>query len=285
MILGFSTNPSYYPYFKPKSLTSTVETGYIDVTIYPQFYKHIGIEWSIPSKWGNCLFDVYRSESEYGPFEKITKVPTSSKFLKDTSTQFFSKFLNGWYVVETRLPSGQRIQSKAITWQNKRNSWVEIRATEIQRREALLLSKFTGVQTYLFRRRNFGIRCTRCWNTDIEKATEDHCPTCLGTSFEGGYFPGYETLVQFDPTPNSLAFGQQGRVEQNVITAWTISYPQIEVGDVVLRVPDMKLYRVDAIQTTELQTVPVRQILQLNELDKESIEYRLALQAIPTEVK
>lgn len=284
MSIGFGFHlPGFFPAFYNLPLERTVETGYIQAKCYPTFYKQIVVEFSVPSEWGNCLFDVYRAETNAGPWIKITPTPINSNFFKDTTTMDFSKFMQGWYIVECELPDGRRIQGLPTTWENKRTNWVEIRAKEIQRREMLLLTKFTGVETYLFRRKHYGMRCTNCWNPTIEKVTQDHCPVCLGTSFEGGYFPGFKTLIQYEPTPNDSNFRYQGREEQNTSPAWTVAYPSIEVFDVVLRVPDWKLYRVDHILQTELQTVPVRQVLSLTELAKESIEFDLAKQAIPTD--
>lgn len=284
MALDFGfTLPGFYPAFYQQPLARTVETAYIETTIYPTFYKHIVIQYNIPPHWGNCHFDIYRAESEIGPFTKVTPTPITGFFFKDTNTDDFSKFMNGWYIVEVQLPDGRRIQGPATTWQNKRSNWTQIRAKEVERREILLLEKFVGIKSYIFRRRYFGMRCKKCWNPLIEKVTQDHCPDCLGTSFEGGYFPGFETLFQYDQTPSNAELEYRGRLEKNTASAWTVSFPQIEAYDLVLRVPDWKMFRVDAIQTTELQTVPVRQITTLVELDKESIEYKLAAQAMPAE--
>ena len=283
MALGFTFHlPSYYPSFYNLPLVRTVETGYITTTVYPTFYKHIVVEYSIPSHWGNCLFNIYRAESDVGPWEKLTPAPISGTFFKDENTHDYSLFMNGWYIVEVQLPDGRLIQGPATTWQNKRRKWVELRAAEIQRRETLLLEKFTGVKTFFFRRRNYGMRCPECWDPQTEKVTKDHCKTCLGTSFNGGYFPGFETLFQYEPTPNDAQLDYRGRVENNQVPAWTISYPQVEVFDVLLRVPDWKIYRIEHVLSTELQAVPLRQVVNLLELPKESIEYQLAKQAMPS---
>lgn len=283
MSLGFTFHlPGYFPSFGTLPLASNVETNFLPVTIYPVFYKHMVVEWEAQASWGNCMFEVYRSETEYGPWNKLTPTPVTGNFFKDITTQDFSKFQNGFYVVECILPSNQRIKSAPTTWQNKRSDWVQIRANEIRRRESLLLSKFTGVKSLIFRRRNFGKRCPECWNEEIEKVKKDHCVTCLGTSFEGGYFDGFETLIQYEPTTNDAVLSYQGKFEQNQIPAWTIDYPEINVFDLVLRVPDWKLYRVDRVYGTELQTVIVRQSMALTELAKESIEFKLAEQALPS---
>lgn len=282
MSIGFTLHlPGFFPAFYNLPLNRTVETSYIQTTCYPTFYKHIVVEFNVPAEWGNCLFDVYRSETNSGPWSKITPTPITGNYFKDVTTMDFSKFMQGFYIVECILPDQRRIQGTPTTWGNKRNKWVDIRANEIQRREMLLLTKFTGVETYLFRRRHFGMRCTNCWNHEIEKVTKDHCSVCLGTSFQGGYYPGFKTLLQYEPSNSNASLGYQGRQESLVLPAWTISYPAIEVFDVVLRVPDWKLYRVDAVSKTELQATVVRQILNLTELGKESIEFDLAKQAIP----
>lgn len=284
MALGFTLHqPGYYPSFFEPFLTRNVDTSYVVTTIYPTFYKQIVVEYSIPPHWGNCLFNIYRSESDVGPWTKINPTPVSGNYFKDTTTMDFSKFMQGWYIVEVQLPDGQLIQGLPVTWQNKRLNWVELRAKEIERRETLLLEKFVGVKTMVFRRRNFGQRCSECWDPQTEKLIKDHCKTCLGTSFTGGYFPGYPTLFQYDQNPNDLKLGDQGVIEANQITAWTISTPLVEVRDVILRIPDLRVYRVEHTQSTELQTVGVRQTVVLSELGPGNVEFELAKQAMPVE--
>jgi hypothetical protein len=88
--------------------------------------------------------------------------------------------------------------------------------------------------------------------------------------------------LQYDATPNQTLFSGPGVVEQVTINGWTTNFPKIDVFDLVMRIPDNKLYRVGAVTPTELQSVLVRQVLQLSELDKESIEFNLAIAALPT---
>lgn len=282
MALSFTFHqPGYYPSFFKKPLTRTTETSYISATIFPTFYKHNVVEFSVPPHWGSCLFDIYRAETDVGPWQKISPSPVTGTFFKDVNTQDFSKYNNGWYIVECALPDGRRIQGSPVTWQNVRRNWVELRAKEIERRETLLLEKFVGVKTLVFRRKHFGQRCPNCWDFQTEKVTKDHCSVCLGTSFKGGYFPGFETLFQYEPVPQDSSLEERGRVELSMVPAWTISFPQLEMHDLLLRVPDWKMFRIEHVISTELQTKIVRQTVNLAELSKESIEYKLAAQAMP----
>lgn len=282
MSLGFTFHmPGYFPAFSHLTLLPTVETGYIDTTVYPVFYKHITVEFKVPSQWGNCTFDIYRGDTNLGPWEKITPAPISGTFFKDSAQDEVSKYNDSWYIVECRLPDGRRIQGQPETWRPKRNNWVEIRAKEIERREILLLEKFTGQKSMLFKRRYFGLRCRNCWNATIEKVTKDHCQVCLGTSYEGGFFPGYETLFQYDPIQKDATLGYQGLTEPEQMVGWTISKPVIDAHDLLLRMNDFRLYRIERVSQTELQGQVVRQVVNLTELGKDSVEYNLTKQAMP----
>ena len=283
MNLSFNVDFGYIPRFSPTPLVTTVETGYVNVKVYPLFYNKVIVEWGIPPSWGRCVFDVYKSETENGPWVLITPTPLSNtNFVEDIGTQAYSKFHKSYYRVEVQLPppDGRRIISTVSTWDNVRSTIVQIRAREITRRETILLTKFTGVDTLIFRRKYFGERCPRCYNTDIEKVIEDHCPACLGTSFLGGYFPGVSTKVSYEISPDNTQLGYSGKIETNQTSAWTISNPEIMSLDLLLRIPDSKIFRVQSKNPTELQTVQVRQIMQLVELNKNLVEYGLLINLV-----
>lgn len=274
---SFSVRPAeYYPNQIVSFLRTTTETAYVSCKASPIFYQEVVIEWSIPSKWGACSFNIYKSETEQlDSFQKINPVPVSSNFFRDTSTEDFSKFANSYYKVEVIFPDNRKIISNTFSWKNRRTSFVQLRANEIRRRENLLLNKFTGVDSVIYRKRSFGERCSNCWDFTAEKVVRDHCQVCFGTSFKGGYYEGFHTKIQYEPTPNNARKDYQGVVEQNTIPAWLIDIPEVDVFDIIYRIPDARLYRVDQVGNTELQTVVVRQILQLVELDKQSVEFKL----------
>ena len=156
-----------------------------------------------------------------------------------------------------------------------------LRSREIQRREQLLLRKFVGVQSYLFRKLSYGKRCPLCYDHRTEQIMDDHCPNCLGTSFEGGFFAPAPMLAQYETTPNSRDKTYFGKMEANQIGAWTTSLPVINSEDVLVRVGDWAMYRIDRIMTTELQANTVRQILTLTQISKGDIEYQLVKRHLP----
>ncbi|HET8686739.1 MAG TPA: hypothetical protein VFM18_08750 [Methanosarcina sp.] len=269
-------------------LSGAVSTA-IRVQVYPRWYHYVAVQWTVPDSWGDCVFNVYHSALEEGPYELLTTSPLNGNCLVDYSSQDYSKFRNGFYVVEAILRSlnNRVLRSKPCTWQNVRRNWVQLRALDIQRRENVLLSKFTGVKSYLFKRRTYGMRCTNCWDPVSETVTKDKCLVCFGTSFQGGYFPPVPLFVQYEPTPNNLMKTYFGKFEPNQIGAWSIAIPEIASDDIVVRIGDWNVYKVGPIQTTELQAVPVRQIMQLTQLGRRDVENELVTQKLtefPTEL-
>lgn len=278
--LSFNYGFGYIPDFTPTPLTTSVVSSYVTVKVTPLFYKKVIIEWSIPAAMGICTFNVYKSPTDVGPWEKINgAILSNTNFIIDASTQDFSKFHKSWYTVEVRMPAPdlRYITSPPTSWENVRTDLMSLRAAEIIRRETILLGQFVGVNSLVFRRMYFGQRCPNCYNKEVEKVMQDHCPVCLGTSFSGGYYPGIPTQVCYQATPNQTALTYLGKMETNQTTCWTINVPEIETLDLILRVPDFKLFRVEDVSQTEIQTVPVRQMMQITELAKGSVEFDLII--------
>lgn len=283
--MSFSVSPSlgFWLLTGQSALTTSLRSAGISVTVYPSWYKHIAVEWSVPTSFGACLFNVYFSQTEDGPFEKLNPTPIDGTYLIDSTTLEFSKSNHGYYVVEAILQdqNSATLRSNPTTWYPKQRRWVELRSIEIQRREYWLLSRFAGIKSYLFRRKNYGQRCSSCWNYELEKVMDDHCPNCFGTSFEGGYFKPAPFYVQYDASQRNLAQTYFGKYEPNQIGGWTISIPEIRPGDIIVKTGEWDVYKVERVTPTELQGNPVRQMLVLTQLAKGDVESKLVANSVP----
>lgn len=253
----------------------TAVSNNFEVTFYPKWYGNMDLEWEVPSDWVGVTFNLYSAPNEEGPYEKLNSTPFSNPFYGDPKARAFSKYNNNFYILEAVFPNGSIVQSPPHTVNNINTPWVRLRREEITRREWLLLRKFIGVKSFLFRRKSGGQRCQTCWNSDSKRVMNDRCPSCYGTSWQGGYWDPIETLLQYSATPNDAVSTYKGILEPNQIQAWTINVPIIHDFDVVVRYPDKRVYRVERVEPTELQTVTVRQPMILAELSKESVEFNL----------
>lgn len=278
MTFSFEFTYEYYPLFvQPTITTSNSVSGNISATVYPDWYSSINLVWKYPSDWGSVTTNIYHCAIESGTYNKLTLTPLLSgvNSLNDTTTNDFSKIYEGWYIIEGTLNDGRRVQSKPVTWRHKRDSWTQIRANEINRREWLLLRKFVGLDSFVFNRKTYGERCKECWSYTVEKVIKDKCETCYGTSFEGGYWNPLKSLIQYESTPNDIQLSYFGKFEVNELAAWTIAYPNIDQRDIIYRIADGKIFEVGDKKETQLQGSPVRQIFKMVELDKESPEFKL----------
>lgn len=254
------------------------------VNVYPRWVKHIAVEWTIPAEWGNCVFNVYFSQVSNASFKKVNTTPITGTYLIYDGTEEYRKFNNGFYIVEAiQLDFGNAaIQSNPTTWVTYQNDWVFLRAREVQRRESLLLTKFVGVKTHLFKRKTYGKRCPNCWNHTTHKVMKDFCEVCYGTSFEGGYFDSAPCYMQYSQESNAERRTYGGIEEPNQVEAWTISMPEIHPDDIIIRTGDWNIYRVEALNNTMLQVRTVRQIVRMVQLTKDAIENEL-VNRIPTD--
>lgn len=260
----------------PFNAPTSEKNDSLEVTVFPEWYTQTSLQWKIPESWGSCKFHVYYWPGGEEEYVRLTSLPITTSFFKDVNARDYSKFEPSYYVIEAILPSGQTVRSAPSTNGYKRRDKIEKIANEIQRREYLLLTKFAGVKSYLFKRKIFGERCPRCWNATSEKIVDDRCPVCFGTSWNGGYFDPVPLFIQYETTPNTKTRDIHGKTEPNAINAWTISIPEIFSEDIIIRTGDYDIYSVTSVLPTELQTQTVKQVLALTQLSRIDIENELA---------
>jgi hypothetical protein len=284
MAFNFSVSFGLLVQTRQLPLETARTTSCVDIKVYPQWFKAVTVEWSVPASFGRCLFNVYFSPVQDEDFVKLNATPLTGTSFADTTSKEYSIFNKGYYVVEAILQDKNNltVKSEPASWHSHQRNWVTLRSIEIQRREYWLLSRFVGISSYLFRRKNYGERCKTCWDFITEQVTRDNCPVCIGTGFQDGYFEPVKIFLQYDPTPNNLTKNYIGQDEENIIGAWTISMPDVRLGDVLIRDGSWEGYEVTKIATTELQGNVVRQMLTLTQLHKGAVEFQLVSRNLPT---
>jgi hypothetical protein len=274
-----------FQYFLQNASELTEATGQlseeIEVTVYPVWYKSMTLSWTIPDAWASRTprFNVYRSRTQGGEFELVSPeaLPLVDQFFVDAESFLeSSKFSEYQYFVQVILDDGSVLKVSPLASATPfMGDWQKIRKNEINRRESILLRKFTGVDSILLRRKASGLRCPTCWDEASRTCVKNNCPDCFGVSFLGGYHKGLRLLVQYDTNMENKIYSFFGKMESNQIGGWTIAFPDIEATDLLVRLSDHSIYRVAQIQNTQLQGENVRQVLQLTQLAKQGVEYKL----------
>lgn len=243
----------------------------IAITMAPEWFKQLTLTWTYPTSMntgGAPIFDVYRSGAEDSDYVKLNTFPLTTPQFLDTTTRQDSNSSFDYYIVAVTTFGGQVFHSEPffLVYDRKMKDRARILAKELDRRNWLLLRKFTGVETLLFKEKTYGERCTECWSEKYQKIMKPQCVTCAGTSYMKGYYDPVKTYFQYEPHHKSKDLFHFGRVDPNLSGAWTVSYPNINVGDILLRQHDFRMFRVERTDVTSLQTVEVRQMVALIEL-------------------
>lgn len=267
------TQPSYV---SPAATDiDTQLTAGMTFVVSPTWFKNLTLQWTIPAEWGSCVFNIYKANSQTGPFTKINDQPVVSNGYvdPDRETAYFDNY--DYYILEVIKQDGTVYKTLPLTWYNQQATPVYLMAKEINRREWLLLNIRTGIETYVFRRKNFGKRCPLCWDDITQGVDRDDCPNCFGTGWDGGYWGPAQTLVQYDATSDHLLKTYFGNYQPDEIAGWTIAIPNITPRDLIVRWPERRLYSVKDVTNTELQGTTVRQILRLDELNRTAPEFQI----------
>lgn len=199
-----------------------------------------------------------------GEMRLLTAQPTSLTTFVDLETNVSSKYANDYYLVEVILNGVVVGTSEPMACSTKLSGWHALRRQEINRREWILLKRFTGQQTLLLKNVKYGqyeSRCPECWDTVNKIVTKDNCQTCYGTSYRGGYYKGIPTYFQYDNYNKVKQLRQDGQYEPSDLSCWGIRVPVVDMDDLLIRTTDMTIYRAAAQLDTELLSNPVRQTI------------------------
>ena len=250
----------------------------IQVTLVPDWNTSMYISWEVPDTLGvgEPLFNIYASSSQEGPFVKITEDSILDNQYVTNWTNQDSKVYEEYFTVEISYTDGTIYRSHPATPSVNLPRFHILRYRDIIRREAILLDKFVGVDTVVYVPKTYGLRCTECYDTVHQKLMHDHCSTCYGTGFQGGYNTGMLTKISYSPRDPNIENTYYGDAEPITITAWTIPYPYIPPRAILIRTGDRKAFRVESHRgTTEMLTIPQKQSLILRELSRDAIENSL----------
>lgn len=259
-----------------------VDVEYIEmsVKIIPDWNTSVYIEWLKPDRPDSVVGDpeylIYYSESELGPFLALTSQPTDNlSFFANWQIQD-SKVFEQYFTVECIYPDGKVYRSFPMVPAVGMPNWHRLRQKDIFRRESILLDKFVGIESIIWNPKYTGRRCTECWDKVHLKITNDHCETCYGTSYEGGFDTGMRTKLQYTSIDQQSTVSYQGRIEPITISAWTVAFPLIHPDAIILRVGDRRVFTVEGHQgSTEMLTNTQRQNFVLKELGRDAIENKL----------
>lgn len=257
--------------------------------LYPQ---GVFLQWDLvdPAESGVYGFTVYRSGSPEGPWDPLAVQLTNTFSYLDrfptpavagvTAPNQVSLARGIFYRVVATPPSGATNAVEAVSGvEPKLDGKQRLLKRKILRDEALMLQKLNGVEVAVLKRRHWGTRCTRCYDKYTKDSIRANCSSCYGTTFVGGYFDPILTWAKRGTTPNQVALAPEGKTDIAKTHVTMLDAPAVQDDDVLVFLRDNRRFLVRLVLPTELRTVTVHQRLEVAELPRSDIAFRVKVES------
>jgi hypothetical protein len=218
-------------------------------------------------------FQILRSESPTGPFEPRTETFEDRYLFVDGFIPTGNKNRQLWYLLRATHKSTGEVEDFGPAAQEAEPDLV---ALYIRRHEQTLFREVTGRRCWLLKRRTFGPRCPSCWDSVTQRRTRANCVDCYNTGFLRGYHDPVEVFVQIDPSSKSVKNNAQQIDTEEFTTARMTNFPNISPRDVLIEAENRR-WRVMTVTKSERLRAPIKQELQMREIQNTDLEYAVPL--------
>ncbi len=261
--------------------------------LYP---NGVFVQWDIDSEEsGPFLVDVVRSGSPQGPWEVVATAMRNAYSYLDNKFNLppgieregvnqFSLSRVVYYRVTVVPPSGidHTFESEPTPVEPHLDRRTRLLKRKIQRDQAVGYKRLNGIPLVVLKRRRWGDRCNVCYDPSTKQATHEHCPTCYGTSFVGGYWTPVAIRGRREAAATQAQMAGHGDSEAKIADFNVLDYPLIEYKDVIIDLVRNDRYEVQRVHTTELKSVPVHQKVTASLLGRNSVEYSVLADPLTT---
>ena len=235
------------------------------------------VQWNVSGVVAPATVSVWRGFGPNGPFEELISNVTDFHYVDD-HPNLLSLHRTVYYRCVLTEDGQEPVSDTVVVgdYLDRRNMLLRRKL----QRDIAVGFKFNAVDVAILKQKNWGPRCSVCYDTTTKETTASKCEECFGTSFENGYATPYYTRARVGVRNVSTALTTHGDVDTNTTRMWMLTEPMLEKDDVVVHLRQNARYIVNKAYSTELQGVPVHQNLVLSELTRDSIQYAIPVDRV-----
>jgi hypothetical protein len=265
--------------------------------LYP---SAVFLQWDIQSdESGDFFVDVARSQSPEGPWESIASgLREAYNFLDDKfnlppvsppapqreGANLFSLSRAVYYQITVTPPSGSSaaFMSEPTPVEPGLDTRTRLLKRKILHDQAVGYRRLNGIQLVVLKRRRWGDRCPTCWDATLKESTREHCPTCFGTAFAGGYWAPVLIRGRREAAAVTTQMTAHGDTDTKLNDFNVLDYPLVEYKDLIVDLARNERYQVLRTHHTELKSVTVHQKITASLLAHDAVEYTLKVNTTTT---
>lgn len=244
------------------------------------------VQWAIldPTESGDYVFELARSGGPEGPWDPVQGPLTSQYAVLDrldqrpetlnyTRPNQLTIYDHLYYRVTCTTPSGAVLRDTVETSPDTLHPRMAGPRRKLMR-DFMLSLKFNGTPTLLLKRKTWGVRCTRCYDTRTKQIMRSECRACWGTGFTEGYWTPVRSYSRRGVSGTNVINSPESKTEGNEVQIWLPVFPQMEKDDVLVNLHDQRRFVVERQVQTEIQLAGVHQVLTCKELGHDHVLYR-----------
>lgn len=257
------------------------------------FPSAVFVQWDVHAEEaGVHLIDVARAASPDGPWESVASglrdayhvlderfnlPPVSPPSPARTGLNLFALARVLYYQVTVTPPSGSAhaFISEATPVEPGLDTRTRLLKRKILHDQAVGYRRLNGIPLIVLKRRRWGDRCPVCWDAVTNEATLEHCVTCFGTSYLGGYWAPTLIRGRREAATVEAQVTSHGDSEVKFNDFNVLDYPLVEYKDIVVDLVRNDRYQVLRVHHTELKSVTVHQKLSASLLGRNAVEYQV----------
>ena len=149
----------------------------------------------------------------------------------------------------------------------------------VMRAEYVQLTRRTGIQGLLYKRKISGLPCRRCRDFNTDEVRDMKCPDCYGVGWLGGYYRAVPcSWLNVAPADASIQYDiqTQGPVTNTRFETRAIASPHLISGDVWVNEQNSERFKITMVRPiVEIKSVPVVYMLAIERLPFSDIVYSL----------
>jgi len=247
------------------------------------------VQWDIVSdESGSITVTVERAGAPDGDWETVASGLTNAYNYLDNDfnspavtdlasvkegTNLFALSRQVYYRVTAILPSSAVVVSPARAIEPGLDMRTRLLKRKMLRDLGTGLKVLNGIELVVLKKMRWGTRCPVCWDPTTKDGTLEHCESCFGTTFVGGFWPPISIRGREEPAPVQTQVTGHGESDMKVTAFTVMDYPHLEYGDVLVDLRQNERWFVKTVSSTTLKSVMVHQKLACSLITRSAAEY------------